>query len=205
MNHLSGVDRLANRFSVMQHAQSKANAGGIIVSRIDNDRQGDYGLTEHGRQQALAAAQRCGLPGIQSFTHRTSPARGKRQRSCAHTLAPRRWSSPKLSASGASGPGKGRRPATTRVSGPPTRPIRSTRTATLSPRPLCWTGRPRSLRSWSGGTAVVTSCWSLMETHCRSCRRASRAWIRPGTVPCLISPRQRSASCASGQEPQVAA
>ena len=63
MNHLSGVDRLANRFSVMRHAQSKANAGGIIVSRIDNDRQGDYGLTEHGRQQALAAAQRCGLPG----------------------------------------------------------------------------------------------------------------------------------------------
>lgn len=47
----------------MRHAQSKANAGGIIVSRIANDRQGDYGLTEHGRQQALAAAQGCGLPG----------------------------------------------------------------------------------------------------------------------------------------------
>jgi broad specificity phosphatase PhoE len=63
MNHLSGVDRLANRFSVMRHAQSKANAGGIIVSRIEDDREGDYGLTEHGRQQALAAAQICGLPG----------------------------------------------------------------------------------------------------------------------------------------------
>ena len=63
MNHLSGVERLANRFSVMRHAQSKANAGGIIVSRIEDDRQGDYGLTEHGRQQALAAAQICGLPG----------------------------------------------------------------------------------------------------------------------------------------------
>jgi len=63
MNQLSGVDRLANRFSIMRHAQSKANAGGIIVSRIENDRQGDYGLTEHGRQQALAAAQDCGLPG----------------------------------------------------------------------------------------------------------------------------------------------
>ena len=63
MNHLSGLDRLANRFSVMRHAQSNANAGGIIVSRIENDRQGDYGLTEHGRQQALAAAQSCGLPG----------------------------------------------------------------------------------------------------------------------------------------------
>jgi glucosyl-3-phosphoglycerate phosphatase len=63
MNHLSGVDRLVNRFSAMRHAQSKANAGGIIVSRIENDRQDDYGLTEHGRQQALAAAQSCGLPG----------------------------------------------------------------------------------------------------------------------------------------------
>jgi glucosyl-3-phosphoglycerate phosphatase len=63
MNHLSGVDRLANRFSVMRHAQSKANAARIIVSRIENDRQGDYGLTEDGRQQALAAAQGCGLPG----------------------------------------------------------------------------------------------------------------------------------------------
>jgi broad specificity phosphatase PhoE len=62
MNHLSGVDRLANRFSVMRHAQSKANADGIIVSRIDNDRRGDYGLTGRGRQQALAAARECGLP-----------------------------------------------------------------------------------------------------------------------------------------------
>jgi glucosyl-3-phosphoglycerate phosphatase len=63
MNHLSRVVRLANRFSVMRHAQSKANARGIIVSRIENDRQSNYRLTEHGRQQALAAAQGCGLPG----------------------------------------------------------------------------------------------------------------------------------------------
>ena len=53
---------MLNRFSVMRHAESKANAAGIIVSRIENDRRGDYGLTEHGRQQALAAAQSCGLP-----------------------------------------------------------------------------------------------------------------------------------------------
>ena len=62
MNQLSGIDVLANRFSVMRHAQSKANVAGIIVSRIENDRHGDYGLTEHGRQQALAAAQDCRLP-----------------------------------------------------------------------------------------------------------------------------------------------
>jgi broad specificity phosphatase PhoE len=62
MNHLSGVDRLANRFSIMRHGQSKANAAGLIVSRIETDRHGDYGLTEPGRQQALAAARGCGLP-----------------------------------------------------------------------------------------------------------------------------------------------
>src|SRR5580700_3747931 len=62
MNHLSGTDRLANRFSVMRHGQSKANVAGIIVSRIENDRRGDYGLTKLGREQALAAARGCGLP-----------------------------------------------------------------------------------------------------------------------------------------------
>jgi broad specificity phosphatase PhoE len=46
----------------MRHAQSKANVAGIIVSRIENDRRGDYGLSELGRQQALVAARDCGLP-----------------------------------------------------------------------------------------------------------------------------------------------
>jgi broad specificity phosphatase PhoE len=62
MNHLSRADCLANRFSIMRHGQSKANARGIIVSRIEHDRRGDFGLTELGRRQVLAAAQRCGLP-----------------------------------------------------------------------------------------------------------------------------------------------
>lgn len=62
MNHLSCVDRLANRFSVMRHGQSKANARGVIVSCIENDRRDDYGLTELGRQQVLAAVRGCGLP-----------------------------------------------------------------------------------------------------------------------------------------------
>jgi broad specificity phosphatase PhoE len=62
MNHLSGVDRLANRYNVMRHGQSNANAAGIIVSCIANDRRGDYGLTELGRQQALAAARGCAQP-----------------------------------------------------------------------------------------------------------------------------------------------
>lgn len=62
MNHLSGVDRLANAYRVMRHGQSKANAAGVIVSQIENDRRGDWGLSELGRRQALAAAQQCGLP-----------------------------------------------------------------------------------------------------------------------------------------------
>jgi probable phosphoglycerate mutase len=62
MNHLNGLDRLANSYRVMRHGQSKANAAGVIVSQIENDRRGDWGLSELGRQQALAAAQQCALP-----------------------------------------------------------------------------------------------------------------------------------------------
>ena len=62
MNHLSRAERLANRYSVMRHGESKANARGIIVSRIETDRGGDYGLSELGRRQAAAAALACGLP-----------------------------------------------------------------------------------------------------------------------------------------------
>jgi broad specificity phosphatase PhoE len=62
MNHLSGTDRLANRYHAMRHGQSKANEAGVIVSKIDTDRGGDYGLSERGRGQAHAAARACGLP-----------------------------------------------------------------------------------------------------------------------------------------------
>jgi glucosyl-3-phosphoglycerate phosphatase len=63
VNHLDGISRLANRFTVMRHGQSKANVAEIIVSCISNDRRGDYGLTDLGREQALAAGRGCGLPG----------------------------------------------------------------------------------------------------------------------------------------------
>jgi broad specificity phosphatase PhoE len=62
VNQLSGLGRLANRYSVMRHGQSKANVAGIIVSSIDRDRTGDFGLSETGRRQVLAAAAGCGLP-----------------------------------------------------------------------------------------------------------------------------------------------
>jgi broad specificity phosphatase PhoE len=62
VNRLTGVARLVNRYHVMRHGQSKANVAGIIVSRIDTDRRGDYGLSERGREQALMAAKDCGLP-----------------------------------------------------------------------------------------------------------------------------------------------
>ena len=62
VNHLQGVGRLTNTFSIMRHGQSKANVAGIIVSCIENDRRGDYGLSELGRKQALESAQACELP-----------------------------------------------------------------------------------------------------------------------------------------------
>ena len=62
VNHLSGAVFLSNRFSVMRHGQSKANEAGVIVSTIENDRRGDYGLSAAGQEQALAAARACGLP-----------------------------------------------------------------------------------------------------------------------------------------------
>jgi probable phosphoglycerate mutase len=62
VNHLGHAERLANRYRVMRHGESKANASGIIVGRIETDRGGDYGLSELGRRQAAAAARACGLP-----------------------------------------------------------------------------------------------------------------------------------------------
>ena len=62
MNHLNGVERLANRFRVMRHGQSKANEAGVIVSTIERDRRGDYGLSELGMRQVHAAAEACDLP-----------------------------------------------------------------------------------------------------------------------------------------------
>jgi broad specificity phosphatase PhoE len=61
-NQLSGVHRLVNRYSVMRHGQSKANQAGVIVSRIESDRRGDWGLSDLGRREALTAAEGCGLP-----------------------------------------------------------------------------------------------------------------------------------------------
>jgi probable phosphoglycerate mutase len=46
----------------MRHGQSKANVSGVIVSSIEADRRGDFGLSELGREQVLAAARGCGLP-----------------------------------------------------------------------------------------------------------------------------------------------
>jgi probable phosphoglycerate mutase len=46
----------------MRHGQSKANVSGVIVSSIEADQRGDFGLSELGREQVLAAARGCGLP-----------------------------------------------------------------------------------------------------------------------------------------------
>jgi probable phosphoglycerate mutase len=62
VNHLAALDRLANSYAVMRHGQSKANARGIIVSRIETDAGGDYGLTELGCRQVRNAALASSLP-----------------------------------------------------------------------------------------------------------------------------------------------
>ena len=62
VNHLGGIDRLANQYYAMRHGQSRANADGIIVSRVETDAGGDYGLTEQGREQVRAAARACAPP-----------------------------------------------------------------------------------------------------------------------------------------------
>jgi broad specificity phosphatase PhoE len=59
VNHLGKLDRLANSYRVMRHGQSKANLHGVIVSRIETDASGDYGLTKLGREQVRAAALSC--------------------------------------------------------------------------------------------------------------------------------------------------
>jgi len=62
MKHLRRVSRWRNSYSGMRHGESQANVKKIIVSCIDNDRSGSYGLTDLGRQQALMAATGSGLP-----------------------------------------------------------------------------------------------------------------------------------------------
>jgi len=61
MNHLTPIARHANRYFAMRHGQSNANVAGIIVSRLATDENGDYGLSELGRQQARDAASASGL------------------------------------------------------------------------------------------------------------------------------------------------
>lgn len=65
MNHLRHVNRLRNNYSGMRHGLSGANDTNVIVSRIDNDNPVDYGVTDLGRRQAVAAATaaRGTLPG----------------------------------------------------------------------------------------------------------------------------------------------
>lgn len=61
MEQLRRLDQLANRYFGMRHGESLANVAGVIVSSIETDRSGDYGLSERGRRQAAAAARCCGL------------------------------------------------------------------------------------------------------------------------------------------------
>jgi probable phosphoglycerate mutase len=63
MNQQSDLNQLGNRYFGMRHGESKANVAGLIVSRIETDRSGDYGLSDRGRLQSAEAARICGLTG----------------------------------------------------------------------------------------------------------------------------------------------
>ena len=56
------MTKLRNRYFLMRHGESKANAADVIVSSLASDRDGDYGLTARGREQAAASAAASGLP-----------------------------------------------------------------------------------------------------------------------------------------------
>ena len=57
MNHLLGLEHLANRYLVMRHGHSLANQQGVIVSDPVNGR-GAYGLSELGRDQVTDSLAR---------------------------------------------------------------------------------------------------------------------------------------------------
>jgi len=56
LNHLSSLDRLANRYFAMRHGHSVANQRGIIVSHPENGCAA-YGLSEQGVAQVRASLQ----------------------------------------------------------------------------------------------------------------------------------------------------
>jgi broad specificity phosphatase PhoE len=62
VDELGRAAPLANRYLAMRHGQSQANVAGIIVSSIDADQRGDYGLSGTGQEQVRAAARGGALP-----------------------------------------------------------------------------------------------------------------------------------------------
>ena len=152
MNHLGRLDRLANSYSVMRHGQSKANVRGVIVSRIETDASGDYGLTELGREQVRAAALAWSSPAgarppTLIFSSDFARAAQSAQIVRAHLGGARRWPSPRPCASAASVTGRGRRPRTTARCGRRTRPGRDRRWRRAGDRGA-GPGHARSSRTW---------------------------------------------------------
>jgi len=57
MNNLQNHKSLNNRYFVMRHGESKANAKRIIISHPENGVKEDFALTELGQKQAEASAK----------------------------------------------------------------------------------------------------------------------------------------------------
>ena len=141
----------------MRHGQSKANEAGVIVSRIETDRGGDWGLSELGRRQALAAAERCGLPAdtvicSSDFSRARQTAEIVRAHLGAAEVTIVRGAARAVLRRPGGDPGGELRAGLEADNAGAGTGAPSTRSAASSPRPPCSTGRPRSSPTWNGGT-----------------------------------------------------
>jgi len=57
---------MKNRYLFLRHGESKANTKRKIVSRLETDKKGDYGLTKYGREQVIRSMEEWGKRGILS-------------------------------------------------------------------------------------------------------------------------------------------
>ena len=85
MNHLLEIDRLANRYFVMRHGHSIANAQGIIVSHPENGCSA-YGLSELGQSQVQRSLQRVSELDAQTLIISSDFQRARESAGIAHSI-----------------------------------------------------------------------------------------------------------------------
>ncbi|NNE63834.1 MAG: histidine phosphatase family protein [Gammaproteobacteria bacterium] len=85
LNLLPEIDRLSNRYLVMRHGHSIANAQGIIVSHPENGCFG-FGLSELGRSQVEQSLQQETLLGVDTMIVCSDFMRARESAEIAHSL-----------------------------------------------------------------------------------------------------------------------